>query len=168
MRLIDLTGQRRGSITVVQRHGTRSGNSVWLCRCDCGTERAFPSTSLKSDVISCGCRARDNWRRLRPYEALYRRMKRDNTGCLRTLPFTLTYDEFVSFTAHNQCFYCHSAIQWKDYSSGGYGYNLDRCDNDKGYHKENLVVCCKRCNMGKRDTFTFDEWFGMTAYFRTA
>jgi hypothetical protein len=31
---------------------------------------------------------------------------------------------------------------------------------------KNTVACCKRCNYGKGDRFTFDEWYGMTRYLR--
>lgn len=92
-------------------------------------------------------------------------MYRDNTRS-RVLEFNLTYEEFLDFVNTNNCFYCNKEVIWKDFSSQNFGYNLDRKDNDKGYNKDNLVVCCKRCNMGKRDTFTFEEWYGMTAYFR--
>jgi hypothetical protein len=33
--------------------------------------------------------------------------------------------------------------------SHGYGYNLDRVDNTKGYSKNNCTVCCKVCNRMK-------------------
>lgn len=35
-------------------------------------------------------------------------------------------------------------------SQKGWGYKLDRIDNNKGYFKENLLVCCKCCNFMKR------------------
>ena len=85
---------------------------------------------------------------------------------LRKIEVSLTYEEFLEFTKTSKCFYCDAAVKWKEFSSGGYGYNLDRKDNSLSYTKENCVVCCKRCNMGKRDTFTFEEWYGMTSYFR--
>lgn len=47
MRLIDLTGQRLGRLTVLHRV-TGKG---WLCRCDCGAEKIVTSTAVKS----CGC-----------------------------------------------------------------------------------------------------------------
>jgi hypothetical protein len=43
---------------------------------------------------------------------------------------------------------------------------LDRRDNSLGYVPGNVVVACKRCNYGKSDDFTYEEWLGMTEYFR--
>lgn len=34
----------------------------------------------------------------------------------------------------------------------------DRIDNSKGHYKDNIVPACKRCNCGRRDRFTVDEY----------
>ena len=74
----------------------------------------------------------------------------------------LTYEEFLEFTKTLRCHYCFAEIDWtKDQR-----YNLDRRNNDIGYTKENCVVCCPRCNYGKSNLFTYDEWYGMTSWFR--
>lgn len=60
-RLLDLTGQRFGRLTVIKRiedyvapkgrHETR-----WLCKCDCGNETNTTTVSLRSgNTKSCGC-----------------------------------------------------------------------------------------------------------------
>lgn len=59
-RLIDLTGKRFGSLVVISRAESqkRNGHSrtMWLCKCDCGKEKAIRGTHLKSGAtISCGC-----------------------------------------------------------------------------------------------------------------
>ena len=62
MKLIDLTGKRFGSLTVIERHGTyvspKGAKMVtWLCKCDCGNTTVVHGTSLKSgNVKSCGCK----------------------------------------------------------------------------------------------------------------
>lgn len=55
MRRINLTDQRFGRWFVVSYAETRRGAVYWLCRCDCGTERAVSGHSLKRDSRSCGC-----------------------------------------------------------------------------------------------------------------
>lgn len=57
MRLVDLTGQRFGRLTVISRaENSNSGKSRWLCRCDCGNECVVHSLSLRSgNTKSCGC-----------------------------------------------------------------------------------------------------------------
>ena len=79
-----------------------------------------------------------------------------------------SHEEFLEFTSTTSCHYCHAGITWTKFNVTKHGnaYNLDRKDHTKNYVKENLVVCCARCNWGKQDQFTYEEWYGMTAYFR--
>lgn len=60
----DLTGKRFHSLTVLRPTPERRESCVlWLCRCDCGAEKAIPTTDLtRGRVKSCGClrhRAKD-------------------------------------------------------------------------------------------------------------
>lgn len=54
--LKDLTGQKFGKLTVVDRY-EKKGKTYWLCNCDCGTKGVIASSSdLKNgDKSSCGC-----------------------------------------------------------------------------------------------------------------
>ena len=53
----DLTGQTFGKLTVVSFAGrSNSRSAMWLCKCDCGTEKAVRGNSLTSgNTKSCGC-----------------------------------------------------------------------------------------------------------------
>lgn len=57
-KLIDLTGQRFGRLTVLQKDNkriTKSG-SYWICQCDCGNIKSIKSSSLRrGEIQSCGC-----------------------------------------------------------------------------------------------------------------
>lgn len=55
--LIDLTGQRFGMLTVLQRDTTsREGKARWICQCDCGNTVSVLSDSLRNGhTKSCGC-----------------------------------------------------------------------------------------------------------------
>lgn len=60
MKLIDLTGQRYGRLTVIKRDGTKGHEPTWLCRCDCGNERVVIGADLrKGNTTSCGCYAKE-------------------------------------------------------------------------------------------------------------
>jgi hypothetical protein len=74
---VDMTGQRHGrlvalSCRTVQRDSYQQVQ--WLCRCDCGTEKWIPGSSLRQGhTQSCGClqqergaENRDKWRETRP------------------------------------------------------------------------------------------------------
>ena len=61
IRFKDLTGQRFGMLTVIERaedYVNVNGNHVlrYLCKCDCGNEKAVLASDLKCGrVKSCGC-----------------------------------------------------------------------------------------------------------------
>ena len=55
-RRADLTGQRFGKLVALSREGYRGGQSLWLCRCDCGKTTTVAMSNLKSGhTTSCGC-----------------------------------------------------------------------------------------------------------------
>jgi hypothetical protein len=56
--LVDVRGQKFGAWTVCMADPVRNenGQTAWLCRCDCGTERVVVSQPLRSGLTkSCGC-----------------------------------------------------------------------------------------------------------------
>ena len=62
-RLVDLTGQRFGRLTVVSRADNIGRQTAWVCRCDCGNEKIIQGWNLKSgQVKSCGCIIRETSR----------------------------------------------------------------------------------------------------------
>ena len=136
--------------------------TVWLCECACGTRRGVLMPSLTSGHSrSCGCSSADyirTKRRLRPFEAVYRSLLRGAVKSGQSV--ALSYEEFLCFVAVNECHYCCGAVEWKEYLQSGsrVPYNLDRKNNDLGYSVLNCVVCCKRCNFGKADRFSYEEW----------
>lgn len=72
-----LIGKRYGKLEVIARAGiTKNRNAIWLCRCDCGTEKEIASDNLRDGVRgSCGCtRAVASGGRFRPERALWRGM----------------------------------------------------------------------------------------------
>lgn len=58
--LKDLTGQRFGRLTVVERAENKSERTAWLCKCDCSNKVIVPSVYLTTGKTkSCGCYRRD-------------------------------------------------------------------------------------------------------------
>ena len=56
-RLIDLTGQRFGMLTVLRRAESGNGKVCWTCRCDCGSTIEVSGNNLKrGHTVSCGCK----------------------------------------------------------------------------------------------------------------
>lgn len=57
--LIDITGQRFGRLSAVQRRSnSKCGQARWLCKCDCGNEATIIGSDLRrGHTTSCGCLA---------------------------------------------------------------------------------------------------------------
>ena len=55
-KFIDLTGQRFGRLTVIERTVSTNKNAKWRCECDCGNIVSVFGMDLKSEKTkSCGC-----------------------------------------------------------------------------------------------------------------
>jgi len=163
MNSIDLTGQRFGKWLVLEKANRPPTNSrskplYWRCKCACGNESIIPSHNLRCKrTTNCGCETA-----LPAFRYLYNLFLALNEGRVEC---NLKFEEFLEFTSITKCHYCNAQINWVKHG-GKSAYYLDRKDNDKGYSKSNCVVCCPRCNFGKSSRFTYDEWYGMTKYFR--
>lgn len=60
-RINDLTGQKFGMLTVINRVVNKGKQVRYLCRCDCGNEKIFYSTNLTRGLsTSCGCFRKEN------------------------------------------------------------------------------------------------------------
>lgn len=56
MKLIDLTGQKFGKLTVIDRDMTKTNKVYWICSCECGNTISVYSSYLRSGhTQSCGC-----------------------------------------------------------------------------------------------------------------
>lgn len=61
---VDLSGQRFGRWLVLERIPglNKSGQARYMCRCDCGTEKAVTGGYLRDGrTTSCGCARRELW-----------------------------------------------------------------------------------------------------------
>ena len=55
-KLKDLTGQKFGRLTVMKQAESKSGNTRWLCQCECGNPKLIFGTNLMNNSTkSCGC-----------------------------------------------------------------------------------------------------------------
>jgi hypothetical protein len=55
----DMTGQRFGRWTVVERNGSKRGKAAWRVQCDCGKEATHAGHDLRrGQTKSCGCGTR--------------------------------------------------------------------------------------------------------------
>lgn len=155
---VDLTGNKYNHLTVSRYLGKDNyKNNIYESICDCGDSIITQGSDVKVGKIkSCGCynfsKQNSNCveRGLEPVmKSLFAGYKRD-----RGYPFELTFDQFKSLIKQN-CHYCGSVpknVKTDRRISGEkiLIYNgIDRVNNDVGYLIDNVVPCCRSCNIAK-------------------
>lgn len=148
-----IIGEKFGNLTVIRKTDQLCVRfPLYECKCDCGgTHFSTKSNLVMGSVKSCGCL----WR-LPETEAsfnqVYDNYKRNAKK--RNKPFQLTKNQARELFQSN-CYYCDSEPrnQTKHKNCNGfYTYNgIDRLDSNLGYTLDNVVPCCKWCNISKRD-----------------
>lgn len=142
MKLCDLTNQRFGRLTVIERSPVKSNMTYWLCRCDCGKYVSVRRDKLISgNTSSCGCfsiestKARNtkhggrSGRGERTYNiwcAMRQRCRVDKNYAGRGI--TVCQEWAESYPAFRAWALSHG------YSDE---LSIDRIDNDKGYEPSN-------------------------------
>lgn len=168
---LDLIGMRYNMLMVVEKLPSRvyGDNSkyykkrMWLCKCDCGNMTEANTGALTCDKKkSCGCltptKSAENSMKSRHkiakedagYRSVYVRYRQNASA--RKLDFNVDFDFAVNIMKSN-CHYCGvepSNLFWKSYYNVSYN-GIDRVDNTIGYEKDNLVSCCKMCNIAKNN-----------------
>lgn len=149
---IDLTGQKFGSLTVIEKCGTDKThkNAMWLCRCDCGGKTKTTTSHLKSGhTQSCGCLKLERF----VNGGIKTRFKPKHNLCKTRLYRIWAGMKSRCYNPKNHKYYLYGArginicSEWlHDFKSfydwallNGYKDDLtiDRINNDKGYYPNN-------------------------------
>lgn len=144
-KLIDLTGQRFGRLTVVERgFPNQGGDATWSCRCDCGNVCCIRGSSLRrGHTQSCGCLRPDRTKETKTVHAqrnsrLYRIWLNMKNRCNN--PHYHHYERYGGrgITICEQWITDFSAFQRWAFANGyADGLSIDRINNDKGYFPDN-------------------------------
>ena len=176
-RLIDLTGQRFGRLTVIERVGTTNdGKATWSCKCDCENYCVVSGALLRNKhTRSCGC--------------LEKEVKKAGTNKKHGKFYTRLSSIWRDMK--KRC-YCPNAGNYKHYGARGIticdewlhnfqafwdwamanGYqddlSIDRIDNDKGYSPDNCRWATQKAQVNNRrsnhyitfaeKTLTITQW----------
>lgn len=154
---IDLTGQRFGRWTVIDRapdHFTKSGARItmWNCVCDCGAKKEVMVCSLRSGATtSCGCYSREvkskrfsemNTENAKLHGASHERLF-SVWAAIRRRCYSPN-DEFYSIYGGRGIIMCdewkNNYVSFRDWAlSNGWeeGLSIDRIDNEGPYCPEN-------------------------------
>jgi hypothetical protein len=174
---LDLIGMRYNMLMVVEKlpskvYGDKSKyhkKRMWLCKCDCGNMTEANTGSLTCDKKkSCGCltstKSAENSIKSRykiakqdaGYRSIYSSYKLNAKS--RGFDFNIDFDYAVSILK-SDCHYCGiepSNTYMKSYYNATYN-GIDRVNNTKGYEMDNIVSCCKMCNIAKNNNT--EEYF---------
>jgi hypothetical protein len=148
--LIDLTGNKYGRLTVLERALSQHRHTFWKVKCDCGTEVVVQSTYMKSGKTkSCGCYQREQARhgRLRHGRAsrLAKHGSEDYPKYTREIhlmrKYNLPIEQYNEMLVNqeNKCFIC-------DYE---FGQKKGDCYVDHCHKTEKVRgLLCQNCNTG--------------------
>lgn len=156
---IDLTGQRFGRLTVIERAGTQCGHVLWCCVCDCGNHVLSPSGDLRTGKIkSCGCEKKKRAASMAKMAGKARGDQMRKHGLSGTRLYNVWKAMRERCNNPNDKYYpdyggrgIRVCPAWDDFEAffewamkSGYDPNapfgectIDRIDNDKGYEPSN-------------------------------
>lgn len=136
-KLRDLTGQRFGSWTVLERDGTIHPTR-WICKCDCGTIRSVSLPALRNGSTSCGhCKRNTSPLFLRKHSnRLYHTWSEIRRRCNGSCTNHQYYgDKGISYCPEWENFDVFA--QWAIDNGYQKGLEIDRIDGDKDYCPDN-------------------------------
>jgi hypothetical protein len=157
-KLIDLTGQRFGRLTVIERHDLKR----WKCICDCGNVTYSDGYQLRKGITrSCGCyhaelcgnqHRKHGFTKTRLYRIFYKMKER----CYRPTNDNYKYYGGLGIKICDEWLNdFNSFAQWA--ITNGYEEHLtiDRIENEKDYCPENcrwVTIQEQQRNKRKRGT----------------
>lgn len=150
-RKLNLAGKTFNKLTAMKEVEKRSitGAVLWKFKCSCGNESIHEGSRVKKGaIISCGCsrKTKDNLNSLQ--KTMFSDYKK--SAELRKIDFDIDFDEFKNITQQN-CHYCgcEPEIRTRKFTDNANG--VDRVNSSLGYLANNIVPCCKICNIAKNN-----------------
>lgn len=173
----DLTGQRFGFLTVLERTENKSNTINWLVKCDCGTIKTVLGVSLKSgETISCGCYGKLNSSIVHTTHGNSKHPLWSTWSGMRRRCYNTSSVDYPNYGGRG-IFICP---EWNDDKTGftkfiedmgdkpDNAYSIDRINNDGPYSKDNCAWAIKKeQNKNRRnnrylsfngETLTAAEW----------
>lgn len=165
VKINDLTGQKIGKLTVIGLSETRNkyNRIMWDCICDCGNKKSISADMLNKTLRgqigtkSCGCLRNNAHNKIK--NRLEAGLKQIYNSTIIKRSKTKGWDDYINFDlfkslSNKNCIYCGDAPN--NYLTDRLDKNIkleysgiDRINSNIGYIENNVVPCCKRCNIAK-------------------
>lgn len=175
MNLINLTGQRFGRLTVVERaENDKHGSPKWKCVCDCGKEKVVYGSSLRNGKTkSCGCLARELSSNRKKTHGLSKSKLHRVWGNMKDRCENKNCKSFPNYGGRgiSVCDEWHNFQNFYDWAVlAGYadGLSLDRIDVNGGYCPDNCRWATSKTQANNQrnnhkieyegNTHTISEW----------
>lgn len=153
------TGKRQGKLLVIRRVDSRSdGQSMWECRCDCGSLCTKSSGNLRQGIKSCspGCGIAESNRRRAKHGVAHGKEWKAWTAAKQRC-FNEKHPQYPNYGGRGitmckewvedfAAFYLHIGPA----PGEGRGVSLDRIDNDGNYEPGNVRWASRVQQIGNR------------------
>ncbi len=165
----NLSGQRFGRLTVIERSGSRGEKPLWKCQCDCGNITYVISYSLTSGATrSCGCIRKNSNHTPRKKDRLYVIWSGMKGRCYNAGNSSSKWYLEKGITVCEEWKNNFSAFkEWAldngyDYSKSRKEQQIDRIDNSKGYSPDNCRFVSSAENSRNKSDNVFLSYKGET------
>lgn len=129
------------------------GPNSSVCECSCGRIGVVEHTSLqRGEADSCGCAAMNSNAAKERVLSIYQYAARK-----RGLVWELSDEQFYDIVG-KACYFCSASpsnkhvVRRKEWEKSFIYGGIDRLNNALGYVVDNVVPCCKTCNLAKGTT----------------
>ena len=170
-KVIDVTGQKFGRLTVISRaENSKTGQVRWLCECECGNQTVVQGADLRRGrTKSCGCwNSEKNSKRSKTHGMTRSKIYRTWQG-IKTRCFNQNNHKYSNYGGRGIAMFpewINDFQKFYEYVSklphyGEDGYSLDRIDNNGNYEPNNLrFATTKEQSLNQRRTI-FVEYQGV-------
>ena len=156
----DLSGKVFENLTFIKKIDKK-----WEVRCSCGNVKYYLAKTF-GKIKSCGCTRKNINKKniekahIKLYKGKYSKLKKMYKK--EYSDGDILFEDFLNLSFKN-CYYCNKEPSNlckntnKLFGEDVYYNGLDRIDNNLGHYKNNVVPCCKYCNIMK-STYSIDNF----------
>jgi hypothetical protein len=142
--VIDITGQRFGFLTILEKSDKRDNSKAqfWRVQCDCGNQKEINGAGIRRGVVvSCGCFAKQQRKKATTFHGESNNLTYKSWGNMIQRCTNKKHINYPNYGGRGITV-CDSWLNYQNFVADmgqrpNAKMSLDRIDNDKGYSKDN-------------------------------